>query len=223
MGIPNDLANTTNLTGTFDIVKERTLLDIDKCIPAKIVSYDRQTHRASVQPQIMLMDNNTAAYSRAPIISVPVLSLGGGSFVIDFPINAGDIGWLFASDQDTSLFLQSLNEAKPATGRIHDFSSAVFIPHVLTRFNIDDDDKNNLVIQKTDGTVKISLSEKNVTIKADNLLLETDNIDITKDTVNFKTTSVTHQGNNIGLTHVHGAGSYMAGNDSVTGDSGAPS
>ncbi|XAO36864.1 baseplate spike protein [Pseudomonas phage WP1] len=66
-----------------------------------------------------------------------MISMGAGGFHISFPIQQGDIGWIYAADRDTSQFLESLSMSKPNTGRIHKLDHGMFIPDVFRRYTID--------------------------------------------------------------------------------------
>lgn len=145
------------LTGVLLLFREKLLQEIDNMTPAIVIAYDRNKNRANVQPLIQIVDTNNKVYKMAQIASVPVLQLGGGGFVISAPIKAGDKGWLKSCDSDISLFLQDYNFTAPNTGRKHSFSDSVFIPDsFMNNVTIANEDKDNLVIQNNNGSVKIS-------------------------------------------------------------------
>jgi hypothetical protein len=141
-------------------------LKTDKLIPAKIVNFDRNKNIATVQPQIMLVDTSDNSRMRNQIAQVPVMSLGGGGFHISFPLKKDDLGWILAADRDLSLFLQTLKAAIPNTGRKHSFSDSWFIPDVFRNYTINDADSAAMVIQSTDGTTRIAISEGQINITA---------------------------------------------------------
>lgn len=141
-------------------------LKLDKLIPAEVMAFDRTKNLATVKPLIMVVDTNDQTRSRLPIGNVPVLSLGGGGFHISFPLKQGDIGWIMAADRDLSLFLQSLKEAGLNTFRKHTFADSWFIPDVFRQYAINAADANAMVIQSTDGSTRISISEGTVNITA---------------------------------------------------------
>lgn len=141
-------------------------LKTDKLIPAEIVGFDRVKNIATVQPMIMLVDVSDQSRMRNPISQVPVMSLGGGGFHISFPLKKGDLGWILAADRDLSLFLQSLTASIPNTGRKHSFSDSWFIPDVFRKYTINAADSAAMVIQSTDGTTRISISEGVINITA---------------------------------------------------------
>jgi hypothetical protein len=138
----------------------------DNILPAIVIAYDRAKNIAKVKPLIQWVDVNEGLHSRAPISDVPVLSLGGGGFHINFPIKANDLGWIFATDRDISLFKQSLAEAAPNTGRLHRFEDSMFVPDVFRKFTVSEEDAAAMVIQSTDGTTKIAISDGTISITA---------------------------------------------------------
>lgn len=151
-------ANSGGMAGVLKTVLGKFLQEVDDCLPARLLSYDRENNVASVQPLVAVSTTEGGVVSRALIASVPVLALGGGGFVINFPLKAGDLGWIKASDRDISLYLQSLTEAKPNTARLHSFSDGVFIPDIMRRYQIPGEDfDSNAVIQSLDGKIRLSL------------------------------------------------------------------
>lgn len=184
-------ANIGDLSGTIRFVLKKFLQGTDDMLPAKVIAYDRVKNRAQVQPLIAMVNMDNERVTRAQIASIPVLQLGGGGFVLSFPIQTGDIGWIKANDADISSFLQTLKESTPNTQRMHSFSDAVFIPDTMMRqVVIDPSDSQATVLQSLDGSVKISLGEDTIKIQATDVQIVSD--------------TLTHNGTNIGDTHVHG-------------------
>lgn len=189
-------ANTGSLTGLMRGVLDKFLQSVDDCLPAQVVSYDRATNRATIQPLIMVLTTDDQKVSRAQIRSVPVFQIGAGGHILSFNIKAGDLGWLKATDRDISLFMQSLKKSAPNTLRKHSFEDAVFFPDPVRNYVIAGEDQENCVLQNMDGSVKISLGDDSIKIKATNLIFEADNVQITSD-------SFTHNSVNIGYNHRH--------------------
>jgi len=130
---------------------------IDDMLPAKIVTYDRATNRATVKPMIAMVTTNGDNISRNQLASIPVLNIGGGGAILSFNLLPGDLGWIKASDRDIAEFLKRYSESVPSTKRIHDFNNGLFIPDVMTGYTIDEEDGANAVLQTLDGLVKVSL------------------------------------------------------------------
>jgi Phage protein Gp138 N-terminal domain len=141
-------------------------LDLEGMIPAQVVSYDRAKNLATVKPLIMRVDIDDNKHSRFTLSQIPVMSMGGGGFHINFPLVAGDIGWIFAADRDIDTFLQTLTESDPPTGRLHTFEQGMFIPDVFYKYTINAADSASMVIQTTDGSTRVSISKGKISITA---------------------------------------------------------
>lgn len=163
-------SNNHDLAGMLTHTLGKTIQNIHCKLPAKIISYNRSTNRATVQPMIMLLTTDNATFSRAPIAEVPVFQYGGGEFFISFNLKAGDLGWIDASDRDISLFLQTYSEEAPNTIRTHDFADGIFYPDIMTKYTIQSEDAENMVIQNLDGSIKITLGTSDIKIKHTSLV-----------------------------------------------------
>jgi hypothetical protein len=182
-------ANNGVLTGMMNVILNKFLQGLDDMLPAVVIAYDRVTNRAQVQPMILVVKTNNETVERARVASIPVMQFGGGGFMQNFPVKPGDLGWIKANDRDISIFLQGYNKSRPTVSRKHSFEDAVFIPNIMTGYTIAEEDADNLVLQNLAGTVKISLGANKIKIAAP--------------TIEFVSTTLTHNGVNIGDTHEH--------------------
>jgi hypothetical protein len=155
-----------NFAAALSAFFDAKMMGVNKLIPASVVQYNRSTNVATVQPQIMLVDTMGGTGMRKQIASVPVLSLGGGGFHINFPLKNGNLGWILAADKDISAFLGNLTPAPPNTFRRHRFEDSWFIPDVFRQYTIASANENAMVIQSTDGTTVISIVEGVINITA---------------------------------------------------------
>lgn len=155
-----------SLSGTMRALFKMHGQNVDNLIPAKVVNYDRANNIATVQPQIMYQDTQDQQHSRGQLANIPVISLGGGGFTINFPLVNGDFGWILAADRDFTLFLQAMKESEPNTQRQHSFSDSWFIPDVFRQYTINSADSNAMVIQSLDGTTRISIRAGEIDIIA---------------------------------------------------------
>jgi hypothetical protein len=184
-----------DLTGVLRYVMQKFLQNMDGMLPAMVIASNRST--VSVQPLISIITTSNTIVERSVIPSVPVQWPGGGGFVMTFPIKPGDLGWIKSNDRDISLYLQALKNSGPAvsppnTARKWSFSDAVFIPDTMSYgVTIAEGDANNVVIQSYDGTTKFSMGAG---------------------TIALTSTTLTHNGVNIGSTHVH-SGVTTGGSD----------
>jgi hypothetical protein len=146
-----------DLGGALAFIFQKMMQKVDGQLPAKVISYNRATNRAIVQPLISIIGTNGQRVGRAPIAAVPVLVLGGGNFFVNFPLGANDIGWIEASDRDISLFLQSAQQSSPNDGRLHSFEHGRFVPDVFDNYTFTPD-AGAMVISSLDGTTRIVMS-----------------------------------------------------------------
>lgn len=160
-------ASRGDFAGIVRFILTKWLQKTDDMLPAKVISYNRTTNRAIVQPLISIVDTNNNLVQRGVVSSMPVLQLGGGGFVLSCPLNTGDLGWIKANDRDISLFLQSLKNSPPNTGRLHSFEDGLFVPDTMFRnVVINGEDAGNIVLQTTDGTVRVAIWPNKVKITA---------------------------------------------------------
>lgn len=170
-GSTKNPANDGTLAGAIEFMMKKALQAANGQLPAKVISYNRVTNTAKVQPLVAMLDSEGNVVSRGTIADVPVLALGGQvggqGYVINFPIKSGTVGWIMASDRDISLFKQSSNaEARPQTLRTNSFEDGLFVPDVFAMYQIDAEDENALVIQTVDGTTRIAIDLEEIRITA---------------------------------------------------------
>lgn len=197
--------------------------EVDDMVPARVVSYDEASNRATIQPLVMIGTTDGGKVSRASLPNIPVFRFGSGKFFMRFPIKPGDFGWLKANDNDISLIMQAEGRTEdwPNTERLHNFSDSMFFPDCVRGWLIDGANIDAAVWQSLDGTVCISLHEDKVHIKAPNLIAEIESTTtITSPTITLNgdttingttaingTTSVTggltNNGTNVGSSHTH--------------------
>ena len=197
--------------------------EVDDMVPARVVSYDEASNRATIQPLVMIGTTDGGKVSRASLPNIPVFRFGSGRFFMRFPIKPGDFGWLKSNDNDISLIMQAEGRTEdwPNTERLHNFSDSMFFPDCVRGWLIDGANIDAAVWQSLDGTVCISLHEDKVHIKAPHLIAEIESTTtITSPTITLNgtttingataingTTSVagglTNNGTNVGSTHTH--------------------
>jgi len=158
-------ANDDSLAGTFRFAFSQLMRNTDGMLPARVLKYEREENRVQVELMIAMVTTSGAQVSRSQIANIPVINIGGGGYILNFPLAVGDLGFISANDRDISLFLQSFAESPPNTHRVKNFADGVFIPSVLTGYDVSGED-GNAVLQNLDGTVKISLSQTGVNINA---------------------------------------------------------
>tara|TARA_R110000850_G_scaffold229567_2_gene354388 strand:- start:1137 stop:1874 length:738 start_codon:yes stop_codon:yes gene_type:complete len=161
------------LTGAFNVMFNYVNKKMQNSLPVKVTKVSADRKFVNVQPQILVVDSEGGTIIRGEIKGVPIVTSGSGNFLISFNVTVGDLGWIESSDRDISLFKQSYSQSKPNTKRMHSFSDARFIPDIMTDFSIDEEDSSALVIQNRDASVKITLSDSKIKLKAPALDIET--------------------------------------------------
>ena len=171
-------ANDGTMTGMLREVMGKMTQGLDDCLPATVVAFDRTSNRATVKPMVQVVTTKGEAVSRAQLVSVPVFQIGGGGFLLNFNLKPGDLGWIKASDRDTSLFLQQYSEQKPNTKRMHSFSDGLFFPDVMRGYTIDGEDAENAVLQTLDGTCRVAIWPDRVKITAPLVEVEAEDVQV---------------------------------------------
>lgn len=185
-----------NLGGAFAFIFQKLLQQTDGQLPAQVISYNRATNRAKVQPLISIVSTGGKRIGRAPIAAVPVLAIGGGNFFINFPLGPGDTGWIEASDRDISLFLQSAQMSPPNDTRIHSFENGRFVPDVFDKYTFSPD-ADSMVISSLDGATRIVMSAGKITLIADEVAINSTTFNVTNSgamTINTDTLSTNTTG-----------------------------
>lgn len=170
-----DPANDDSLLGMANTILRKFLQRVDDMLPARVVSFDRDTNRAAIQPMVALLTTAGAQVARAQIAEVPVFRFGGGGMLLSFNLKPGDLGWLKASDRDISMFLQSGTGGPPNTVRMHSFEDAMFYPDAMRDVEFDAEDEENAVLQTTDGKYRVALWQDKIKITADQSFIELEN------------------------------------------------
>ena len=178
-----DPANDGSMVGLFEEVLNKYIQkNVNVMLPAKVLAFDRETNRASVQPLVAMVNTNQELITRAQVASVPVFQISGGNCILNFNLKEGDLGWIKAADRDLSNFLQSYNEAGPNTYRQHSFEDSVFFPDSMTGYTINAEDEENAVFQTLDGSQRIAIWPDKIKITSDaEIVLDAPIVTITGD------------------------------------------
>ena len=169
-----DPADEGTLGGAFRAVFRKMMMSADGMLPATVVAYDRASNTATVRPIVALLTTSGAKVPRAQIARIPVLALGGGGFVVNFPLQPGNRGWIEASDRDISLFMQSMQDDEaPNTTRLHSFEDGRFIPDIFGEYDVSAVADDAMTIQSLDGTVRIEVSPSKILMVAPDVQIDT--------------------------------------------------
>ena len=161
-----DPADDGTLIGMVRQVLDKFLQGVDDMLPARVVSYDRATNRATVVPMVKVLTTDGRQVTRAQIASVPVMLFGGGGVALSFDLPAGSLGWIKANDRDISIITQAYKDNAPNTLRKHSFADAVFIPDVMHGLTVPGEDATHATLQTLDGSVRVAIWPDRVKIAA---------------------------------------------------------
>lgn len=154
--------------GAIGFMFKKLMQKTNNQLPARIISYDRDANRAQVEILYQLTYTNGINVQMQAPASVPVVQIGGGGMVLNFPLKSGDLGWIKASDRDISLFLQSYASERGNTPRMHSFADGVFYPDVMKGWIVDDPEA--AVLQTLDGGTAIALKPGSVMINVEDCI-----------------------------------------------------
>lgn len=172
-----DPANNGSLVGTISFAFSKLMQNVNGMLPAQVLKYDRTTNRVNVQLLITILGTDGTQTPRAQIASLPVLVMGGGGFTLSFPIKEGDFGWVLANDRDISLFLQGYAQSPPNTNRVKNFADGLFIPDAMKTHDINNSNKDYLLIQNEDNSIQIEIGT-NPTTGANEINIVADRINL---------------------------------------------
>lgn len=160
-------ADDAGLGSMLKATMDKYMKSVDGMLPAVVVAYNRVTNRATVAPAINIVMTNNQQVTRAQLANIPVLALGGGDFVLTFPLKPGDTGWIEASDRDISTWLQGggKRRSQPNTHRTHSFSDGRFIPDKLADFTLPPEAEGGVCLQNKSGTCAIIITDSKTIIK----------------------------------------------------------
>jgi hypothetical protein len=139
-----------NLADLLDLLKKDILLNFSSHHIGMIQSFNAvtQTATATINYKKTRFKFQTATGLFAPtlvdypvLIDCPVISLGGGSSALTFPIVQGDECLIFFNDRDIDNWFQGAGGGACATLRLHSFSDAIILvgvrslAHVLPAYD----------------------------------------------------------------------------------------
>lgn len=184
-------------------------------VPFKVVSVDfsKKPPTLVAQPTIkarIRQPDGTQAWVALPQVpDVPIHFQGGGGVSVTFPVKAGDEGLLMISNRSIDAFHQSGGEQQQMELRPHDLSNAYALVGTRTQATALDsvsdqstqirtDDGNHVVDLHPSNGLSLSSSQGiNLTVGGVSLALTSGGLAVTGGTI-------THDGHNIGGSHVHG-------------------
>lgn len=164
---------SSDIINVLDTLINDNINSIWTTIVAEIVEYNTQERTVKVQPLIKEIDvtfENKVETIKLPVLEdVPVVYLTGGEFEITTPIKAGDECLVLFSRQCIDNWWVGGGVQPPFEYRFFDISDGFALVGVFSKKIISDKkfiepSTENMEIRKKDDNIKISLSEKDVSI-----------------------------------------------------------
>jgi hypothetical protein len=173
-----------NIIELLNTIISNKIAEMHICMPAKIISYDFTTRKASVQPSLnqKYSDNEILVF---PVIhNVPVMQPSSGGASVNFPVKPDDNVLLTFSEKSLEQWLQDGKQSTPDDSRQNNLTDAV--AHLgLNPFNVVSAAENNNDLLITYDGSKIKLKPGGVV----DIVATTVNIDATNITVTGKLTA----------------------------------
>lgn len=125
------------MTDLIDLIKasgSHLQEGIRTMIPARLVSIDYATQRATVEVLIQRRDYNGVVQTLPPITGVPIHTNCEDTGQLSFPVKPGGLGHLIVSDRsiDRYIYSDGVQPTDPADRRMNNITDAVFVPGLRT-------------------------------------------------------------------------------------------
>ena len=194
---------------TVRFIVEALLKEIHTAIPGLIETYDRRRRIARVQPALDLVMTDGAVHPRALVVNVPVLWLAPSGYAIHGPLVRGEPVMLLCSERDIARFKASRRRAIPEDPRCFSLIDAVAIAGFGPAGEIEAAGADDaLVVQSSDGATYVEMRPGSLNMTPDGgttlLSMAAGRTRIASAAIELAGTTLTHNGANIGSTHVHG-------------------
>ncbi len=210
-------------------------------IPGHVLAFESSTQLAQLQIGIVGIDED-GTFEHSAIIECPVHFAGGKDWSIEHKVEAGDEGMIYFSQRCVDAWIQTGGVAQNPLLRFHDKQDAFFLPGFRSKPNAISDFQNNGIRLrnsdasvyhwvKDDGSIESVNSSGYIKLQSSGIVdingftitptgAAESPVSVTSPTVTAST-SLTVVGVEMD-GHNHSAGTYTAGGDNVTGQSGDP-
>lgn len=133
-------------------------LNMRVCMPAQVVSYNKDKQSVDVQPVFLRKYRDQTTAKMPKIHSVPVVFQRANQAIIAMPLKVGDYVTLFFTDRSIDKFMTSGGVHDPESTRNHDLSDAIAVPGLWPfgesePLNNDDD----IIIKNRNGEQRLEI------------------------------------------------------------------
>lgn len=153
-----DSGDTPSLSEVLEAAAEGYINGIRTGLPGQVLSYDSDSHRATVQVQVLeaeFGESGDRVTKTIVIPDVPVAHLGFGSIRIKIPVTKGAQCWLSFSSSCLVAFKQAGRLADPQDDRHHHIADVIVEPWSTVAMQ----DDAAMIEFSVDGLVKIGGDE----------------------------------------------------------------
>ena len=157
----------------FRFFGQQLLKQVRTALPGTVVSYNRATQRARVDPAVDILLTTGVTVARATLLDVPVLWPSAGGYVIHGPLAAGDLVMLLYQHRNIEAFKQRMSRAAPAAARVMAEQDVVALPGFCGA-GFAPVASAGLVMQAQDGSSYIEIAGSAIRLHADSIRLEYD-------------------------------------------------
>ena len=194
MTVPRiNYAALDNTVEFYENLIDRAVERIGVSLPCRIEKYDRAKHLADLRVMINWELLDGQIIEGCTIYDVTIRRMYAGGFIIDFPIQVGDTGWLIATDRDLDTVKANRIPSLPSSPFRNTYASGFWIPDLwgseddLNNANpeemriplkIDSSDEGRLVIQNAKGTQKISVGQDDIKVFATTATVTAESVNI---------------------------------------------
>lgn len=155
-----------SLSDLLNLLKTEIKLEVNCVHVGTIQSFDAttQTAKASINYKKTYLEFDRASGTSdkqiyrdyAPVVDAPVVTLGGGSSALTFPIEQGDECLILFNDRDIDNWFAGSSNSPPATPRLHSYTDAFILVGVRSKANaISDYDTDAAGFRYGGNSVKI--------------------------------------------------------------------
>ena len=123
--IPSMEFTTSSKEEVIQELIELEMLEVNTCMPARVISYDASTQTCTVQPAFKRTTTAGVVTNRAEIEDVPVIFSRSGAFGFTIPIMVGDSVLLLFSQRSMDDWIDNGGEVELTDFRRHDFTDAI--------------------------------------------------------------------------------------------------
>ncbi|MEQ4511747.1 MAG: Gp138 family membrane-puncturing spike protein [Dickeya sp.] len=177
----------------FNAASEALISGLMIGMPGHVIAYNPDTNRAQVQCAIQRKTPGGTYESLPVLINVPVQLAGSGAWIVFHELPAGTEGYVHFSQSAVDAWLDTGGEVTPPDGRMFSASDAFFSPGYRSlKTAIPGLPVTGIGMSNRDGSVCIHLTDGGITLAAGG------------STLSLTPSGLTHNGVNIGATHVHG-------------------